>query len=269
MKNWPRSDFVDDAAAAAACWCVCGALVAVTPRDRERHPDLVEQVRIPAPEARNATVRRVLVVMRAHNEEATAGQLVAELRAGGYDVALIASACTDRTEGVARAAGAEVIPCPLGIGNAFRAAFQLVAGAPFVQIDADLTRLRVDALARLEAAALAGRMGRGSFDSAGRASSQLPGLAAAAGVELPPVPPQALTTAYTAWPTGFAANVPLESMPDNRGADLYLAVTGWRAGYTLECVPCGARDHTRRDGRHINTLTAGNRRALEVLAGLR
>src|SRR5262245_30399567 len=71
---------------------------------------------------------KVLVVMPALNEEATIGGVIADVRraAPGVDVAVVLDISSDRTDEIARAAGAAVlrIPVRMGIGGAVRTGFR-------------------------------------------------------------------------------------------------------------------------------------------------
>jgi hypothetical protein len=208
----------------------------------------------------------VQVIFRAHNEAATLPGLVRRTLDAGYHTTVLAGACTDGTEAAAAAAGAEVVVVELGLGVAYQAAFAHVDGAPFVMLDADLTDLRLDAVAALADIAASGRVGRGAMDRPGRSSSQLVGQAAELAVELPPISPQALTTAYQSWPAGAAERLPLDQVPPIRGADLFLSVSAWRSGLVLVEVPVGPRAHHPRGDDHIGLMVRSNRAALELLA---
>lgn len=86
--------------------------------------------------------RRVLVVVPALNEEASVGAVVGDLRANGYDVAVVSDGSTDATVARARAAGAAVLALPvnLGVGGALRCGFRYAIDRGYdavVQCDAD------------------------------------------------------------------------------------------------------------------------------------
>ena len=85
---------------------------------------------------------KVLVVVPALNEEATIGPVVEQVRAAGFEVAVISDGSTDKTADRARTAGARVLELPvnLGVGGALRAGFRFAVSHDFdavVQIDAD------------------------------------------------------------------------------------------------------------------------------------
>lgn len=85
---------------------------------------------------------KTIVVIPAFNEEATVGQVVAEVAAVGLSSVVIDDGSTDATGSVATAAGARVITMPVnvGVGGALRAAFRyaIEQGAQrVVQVDAD------------------------------------------------------------------------------------------------------------------------------------
>jgi len=87
-------------------------------------------------------VTRTLVVVPALNEEGSVGSVVAALRAGGFDVAVVDDGSSDRTADLARAAGAAVLRLPfnLGVGGALRCGFRYAVDHGYdlvVQCDAD------------------------------------------------------------------------------------------------------------------------------------
>lgn len=86
---------------------------------------------------------RVLAIVPAYNEEATVGDVVAEIRAGGIADALVVNdGSTDGTSAAARAAGARTLDLGvnLGIGGAVQAGFLYAARNGYdvaVQVDGD------------------------------------------------------------------------------------------------------------------------------------
>ena len=93
-------------------------------------------------DAGQATPSRTLVVVPALDEEACITDVVVDVRAFGYDCLVIDDGSTDRTEALARAAGAEVVRLPinLGVGGALRAGFRYAVQRGYtcvVQVDAD------------------------------------------------------------------------------------------------------------------------------------
>jgi len=87
---------------------------------------------------------RVLVVVPAHNEEASLPATLAELRARapGVDVLVVDDGSRDGTSNVARAAGVQVVrhPVNLGVGGALQTGFQWAHERDYdvvVQLDAD------------------------------------------------------------------------------------------------------------------------------------
>jgi glycosyltransferase involved in cell wall biosynthesis len=85
---------------------------------------------------------RVLVVIPAYREEASVGQVVAEVRAAGYDCVVVDDGSTDHTTEVARAAGATVLRLAvnLGVGAALRCGFRYADSHGYdavVQCDGD------------------------------------------------------------------------------------------------------------------------------------
>ena len=85
---------------------------------------------------------RPLIVMPALNEAASIGSVVADLRARGFDIAVIDDGSTDATAAEATSAGATVLPLPfnLGIGGALRCGFRYAVEHGYdvvVQVDAD------------------------------------------------------------------------------------------------------------------------------------
>jgi hypothetical protein len=98
-------------------------------------------------------VALVSVVVPAHNEQATVGEVVGAaldgLRALGVDAELIvaASACTDDTAGVAAAAGARVVATGAGKGTAVAAGLAAARGDVICLVDGDLRYFGVPPLA--------------------------------------------------------------------------------------------------------------------------
>lgn len=216
---------------------------------------------------REGAVGLKTIVVRAHNEERTIAKTVRDLIDGvGQHVWVAASGCTDGTVALARDAGAEVLITPMGLGASMRMVLAEFVSEPVVLVDGDLDQVRCDVVRVLDAAAREGFVGKGAMDSAGRSSSLLPALAQEAGVELPDIPPQALTSAYSAFPRGFANSVELSMVPDQRGSDLMLALLAHNAGIGTVVVPAGPRDHRDRGEGHIDVLVEGNRRTLAVMA---
>jgi glycosyltransferase involved in cell wall biosynthesis len=87
-------------------------------------------------------VTDVVVVVPAFDEAACIGEVVAAVRATGYDCVVVDDASTDRTADIAERAGAVVIRLPinLGVGGALRAGFRYAVdhGAhTVVQVDGD------------------------------------------------------------------------------------------------------------------------------------
>lgn len=86
----------------------------------------------------------VSVLVPAHNEEATVGEVVRDAHAGleslgvSGEVIVSASGCTDRTADAAKAAGAEVCEAPAGKGAAITAGVQATTGDVVCLIDGDL-----------------------------------------------------------------------------------------------------------------------------------
>jgi len=207
------------------------------------------------------------IVVRAHNEESTIGRTVRDLIDGvGQRVWVAASGCTDETVTLAREAGAEVLITPIGLGASMRTVLTEFVSEPVVLVDGDLGAVRTDVVRVLDAAAREGFVGKGSLDRPGRSSSLLPDLAREAGVDLPDIPPQALTSSYSAFPRGFADAVDLSMVPDQRGSDLMLSLLAHNAGIGTVVVPAGPRDHRDRGEAHVDVLVEGNRRTLAVMA---
>jgi glycosyltransferase involved in cell wall biosynthesis len=87
-------------------------------------------------------VTKVLVVIPAYNEAECVGEVVAAVRARGYNCVVIDDASTDETAERAHDAGATVVHLPinLGVGGALRTGFRYAVehGADtIVQVDAD------------------------------------------------------------------------------------------------------------------------------------
>jgi glycosyltransferase involved in cell wall biosynthesis len=85
---------------------------------------------------------RTLVIVPAYDEEACITDVIADVRAFGYECLVVDDGSTDRTESLARAAGAEVVRLPinLGVGGALRAGFRFAIEHGYtcvVQVDAD------------------------------------------------------------------------------------------------------------------------------------
>jgi glycosyltransferase involved in cell wall biosynthesis len=85
---------------------------------------------------------RTLVVVPAFDEEACIADVIADVRAFGYECLVVDDGSTDRTEVLARTAGAEVVRLPinLGVGGALRAGFRYAVEHGYtcvVQVDAD------------------------------------------------------------------------------------------------------------------------------------
>jgi len=126
---------------------------------------------------------RVLVVMPAHNEEASIGSTIRQIRENlpGVDVVVINDFSSDRTTEVAEAQGAHVVvlPCNLGYGGAIQTGFKfaLARGYDYViQMDAD-GQHGPESAAALLAPVLAGETDV-SIGSRflGRATYRIPGL---------------------------------------------------------------------------------------------
>jgi hypothetical protein len=217
------------------------------------------------------TVRRMLCIVRAHNEErAIAGVVSGLLSNPAVDrVVVVCAACDDLTEPRARSAGADTVTCDKGLGRTTKAAFKVAGGAPFVLVDGDMPKINHQAVVELSEVALSGRCGRGGFDRPGRSSIRIAAIAAELGVVLPPVSPQALSTAYTSWPAAFAEAVDWSLVGDERGSDLALALAAHDAGFDLVEVSLGPRVNDSRGEEHIESLVAGNHRTLELFAAFR
>lgn len=91
-----------------------------------------------------AAARAVLVIVPAHNEVESLGEVLAELRqyAGDYDVLVVNDGSTDETAAVAREAGYPVLDMcfNLGIGGAVQAGFKYALEHGYeiaVQLDGD------------------------------------------------------------------------------------------------------------------------------------
>lgn len=206
------------------------------------------------------------MVLRAHNEQETVGAAVTALREAGYRVWVAASGCTDLTVQRAERAGAHVLVTPKGLGASTREVLTCFRSEPVVFVDADMPRVRTDVVAVLCAAARNGFVGKGASDRPGRSSVRLPAMAANAGVELPQIPPQALTSAYSSYPAGFADTVELSRVPNGRGSDLMLSLLADAAGIATVVVPSGPREHRNRGADHISVLVDGNRATLAAFA---
>ena len=89
------------------------------------------------------TAPRTLVVVPAHDEQASVAAVVARVSDVGYRVLVVDDASTDDTADRARAAGAMVVSLPvnLGVGGAMRTGFRFAVEHGFgrvIQVDADL-----------------------------------------------------------------------------------------------------------------------------------
>lgn len=199
-----------------------------------------------------------VVVLRAHNEEETLATVISHVRKEGFEPVVAASGSTDGTVEVALAAGVAVQQVPIGLGAATVTILRTYSQHAVILLDADLQDIPVGIVAQLASIAEEGRVGKGVSDTAGRSSRLLPALAAHAGVTLPDVPPQALTSAYAAYPAGFASVVPLDLVPADRGSDLMVSLLAMHAGYVTEVVPTGPRSHRHGDDSHIARLVAAN-----------
>jgi glycosyltransferase involved in cell wall biosynthesis len=100
--------------------------------------------RAAAPDAPPAGSARLLVVMPAHNEEASIGATLADVRAAipEADLLVVNDCSSDATTGVAERSGARVVelPCNLGYGGAVQAGFKFALAHGYdavVQMDAD------------------------------------------------------------------------------------------------------------------------------------
>lgn len=204
------------------------------------------------------------IIIRAHNEEDTIVQVITALKEAGETVWVAASGCTDETVVRAEAAGAKTLITPFGLGTSTCAALNHFASQPVVFVDGDLSSPRVDTVLLLRSAAELGFVGKGAMDRAGRSSYWLPHFAAEAGVDLPEIPPQALTSAYSSYPKGFADAVDLSLVPENRGSDLMLSLLAHQAGIGTVVIPAGPRAHRNRGEAHVESLIAENRAALQI-----
>ena len=87
---------------------------------------------------------RVSVLIPAHDEAKTIGEVVAEARRGlellgaPGEVVVSASGCTDDTAALARAAGAEIVHAPLDKGAALAAALPRLTGDVVCLVDGDI-----------------------------------------------------------------------------------------------------------------------------------
>jgi glycosyltransferase involved in cell wall biosynthesis len=83
-----------------------------------------------------------LVVVPAFNEEASIGQVIAELIDSAFDFVVVDDGSTDQTKALAERLGARVLALPLnsGVGSALRCGFRYAVEAGFdtvIQVDAD------------------------------------------------------------------------------------------------------------------------------------
>ena len=189
--------------------------------------------------------------------------MVCEAGRAGRRVFVALSACTDSTAERAAHAGAETFQAPLGLGAATVATLLHFQDRPIVFVDGDLSAPRSDVIRALAVSAEKGHVGKGLFDVPGRSSCRLREIADRLGVELPDIPSQALTSAYSSYPRGFAATVDLSSVPPLMGGDLVLSLLVDRAGYEVELVSAGPRLHRDRGGDHITNLVDANEHALQ------
>lgn len=210
-------------------------------------------------------MRRMLAVVRAHNEERAVGSVVSSLLSSDmvHRVVVVCSGCTDSTEERAALAGADTVTCGRGLGLATRTAFDAAGAEPFVLVDGDLPEINVDAVDGLLGMAAYGVCGRGRFDRPGRASARIEDMAKSLGVVLPPVSPQSLTTAYTSWPSGFGDLVDWSMVGCDRGSDLALVLLAFKSGFDLAEVDLGPRVNDSRGDDHIEKLCEGNLRTLQ------
>lgn len=206
------------------------------------------------------------IIVRAHNEENTIATVIDALTIFSEPVWVAASACTDNTIPVAEAAGARIFPTPLGLGASTVASLYHFSGEPVVFVDGDLLQPKSDTVALLKLSAELGFVGKGAMDKAGRSSSQLPQMAAAAKVSLPDIPPQALTSAYSSYPAHFADKVDLSLVPASRGSDLMISLLAHHAGIPTVVIPAGPRAHRDRGTAHVETLIRENQKTLDVFA---
>ncbi len=206
------------------------------------------------------------IIIRAHNEEDSIAGVIHALAPLGEQVWVAASGCADGTIPRAEQAGAKILITPIGLGASTVAALKHFVKEPVVFLDGDLISPRVEAVALLNSAARWGFVGKGAMDRAGRSSSQLQALAEAAGVSLPNIPPQALTSAYSAYPAGFAEMVDIDFVPEDRGSDLMLSLLAHHAGVETVVIPAGPRAHRDRGEAHVNNLVEHNRVALGAFA---
>ena len=84
----------------------------------------------------------VLVMVPALNEEASVGQVLADLQNNGFHVLLISDGSRDETANIGRRVGVKVLELPinLGVGGALRAGFKFAVLRGYravVQVDAD------------------------------------------------------------------------------------------------------------------------------------
>jgi glycosyltransferase involved in cell wall biosynthesis len=206
------------------------------------------------------------IVVRAHNEEETIEKVVASLKEVNETVWVAASDCTDETVIHAESAGAKILVTPLGLGASTCEVLQFFVSEPIVFVDGDLADVRTDVVRLLYAAAGSGFVGKGAMSHAGRSSSKLPEMAKEVGVVLPDIPPQALTSAYSSYPAGFADTVDLSLVPQDRGSDLTLSLLSYHSGFDTVVIPAGPREHRDRGEAHIENLVQANRFALKIFA---
>lgn len=204
-----------------------------------------------------------MILVRAHNEEKNISYVIKEIQKTGLPLALLDSASTDRTSEYAAELNADIVAAPLGLGAATVYGLRFFKNFPILFVDGDLTYVHTDALCVLHKAAEHGFVGKGVFDKAGRSSSLIGDLASEAGVPLPNIPLQALTSAYSAYPAFFADVADLSVVPKLRGSDLTLSLLVDKIGLPTTLVPVGPRFHNNKRGAsHIDNLVESNRKAL-------
>jgi glycosyltransferase involved in cell wall biosynthesis len=103
----------------------------------------------------------VLVVVPALNESQTIGQVVRDVVAAGFNVAVVDDGSTDNTSDIAKRSGAEVISLAfnLGVGGALRCGFRFAVESGYsavIQCDADGQHLSMHLDDLLESANLTG-----------------------------------------------------------------------------------------------------------------